>query len=314
MGWGCWPVLPPILLLHLLLLHPPAPPYPCWDHPQDRTSQESRRQPPGTSPTPPSRRRGAGVLPHRRPGPPVPRSQTRSSPARPKPLPAPALISAARRPRGSPTPSRRRSMAAGQGCTCVSHKHGGDGRSRCGRGPQGPVGSTLGLPRRAHRPKISIRGLISLVHHARPRRHVLAAHLAIPPTQIPMLPWEKPLENTLWGADRAQVATGASWGSVWSTLTQGTCEAPDTPQASNLSLTHPLPPAHGFAPAGELSTGSRRPRPLCVPHPSPMGSTTHSVRFQQRDPNLVQLTGHVPAALAVARRWALHRLRARSCH
>lgn len=136
------------------------------------------------------------MLPYRSPSPPVLRSHTRSSPARPKPLPAPALISMARRPRGSPTPSRRRSMAAGQGCTCASHKHGSDRRSGCGHGPRGLVGSILGLPPRARKPKINICGLMSLLHHANPRRHILAVHLAIPAAQILTLPWEKPLENT----------------------------------------------------------------------------------------------------------------------
>lgn len=115
--------------------------HPCHHHP---TGEELGRCPSARSPSP--------ALP--RPGEP----KFSLAPARGETLPAPALISMARRPRGSRTPSWRCSVAASQGCTCVSHKHGGASRSRCGHGTRGSVGGIPGRQRapEQHRLKIII--------------------------------------------------------------------------------------------------------------------------------------------------------------
>lgn len=90
-------------------------------------------------------------------------------------LPAPALISTASRPRGSRTPSCCCSVAAGQGCTCVSHKHGRAGRSRCRNGMRGSVGGVPGAP--ACPPPVAQTeeksfDLISLLYHTNLHGHI----------------------------------------------------------------------------------------------------------------------------------------------
>lgn len=109
---------------------------------------------PGTFPPPPARSSGAALqlTPPLRCG-----AKTRSSPARRETLPAPALISMARQPGGSRTPSRCCSVAAGQGCSCVSHKHSGDSGSHHCHGTPGlaQCPSATASPCKQHRPQIS---------------------------------------------------------------------------------------------------------------------------------------------------------------
>lgn len=68
--------------------------------------------------------------------------------------------------------------------------HTGFGRRRSG---------VAACPCEQHRPKINIFDLISLLHHTNPHGHILAVHPAIPALWILMVPWGKPLGDTLWG-------------------------------------------------------------------------------------------------------------------
>lgn len=157
-GRGCWQVLPSLLPLPAASSSPTIPtlgPSPGGD--LTGKHETNPRDIPATT-IPPARNSGAALrlaapaLP--RPGEP----KFSLAPARGETLPAPALISMARRPRGSRTPSWRCSVAASQGCTCVSHKHGGASRSRCGHGTRGSVGGIPGRQRapEQHRLKIII--------------------------------------------------------------------------------------------------------------------------------------------------------------
>lgn len=80
------------------------------------------------------------------------------------------------------------------------------------------------------------------------------------------------------------------------------------PQVLNLLLMHPAQhPQHMALLLPESSQGGEDNSAHAMSLIPPlMSSTTHFTKVQQRDPNLGQLMGRVPAALVVAHRWILH--------
>lgn len=80
------------------------------------------------------------------------------------------------------------------------------------------------------------------------------------------------------------------------------------PQVLNLLLMHPARhPQHMASLLPESSQGGEdNPAHAVSLIPPLMSSTTHFTKVQQRDPNLGQLMGRVPAALVVAHRRILH--------
>lgn len=90
----------------------------------------------------------------------------------------------------------------------------------------------------------------------------------------------------------------------------GQMQSPKRPasQVLNLLLMHPAQhPQHMALLLPESSQGGEDNSAHAVSLIPPlMSSTTHFTKVQQRDPNLGQLMGRVPAALVVAPRWILH--------